>query len=448
MASIARHAAHLVALPFVATVLAVVAGTAAHAQAIPGLIVSTPEQSGAPSPGQPHGGSAVPSYFTPPGARPQRTAPAPKRPARAESKKRSPSRRRAASPKRASTAIVLLVNDDPITEYEILQRARLMSLRANLREKVQSRFRAMIKQPSTNHKLKAILQRTIEENRGKSRDHILKLFERRKKAFAMSLQKRAIASARASLIPQYRKKAIGELIEERLKLHEAKRLKIAVDNKQLDEAIGSIAKRNKLTPNQFKAQITRMGVDFSTMRERIRAQLSWNNVIRARFSRLISINQREIDEALAGRPNNQDELKLKLHRVTLSLPNNFSQVTLAARIGEAEALQRRFRGCGSTKKLAASVKGARFEDLGLRRAETVPEPTRSLLFNAQDGQMVPPSTTGKGIELYAVCDRKLDKSSLKAQAEVRAKLRQEEFDIMARRHLMDLKRDAHIERRG
>jgi peptidyl-prolyl cis-trans isomerase SurA len=419
----------------------------ASAQSVPGLIVAVPDgDRPAPAPSQ---RAPLPSYYgvqrtsPPPAAKPT-----PARPPRERKAKRSAALSRTkTAPKHSGTSIVLLVNDDPITQYEVTQRARLMALRGNLKDRVKADFRRLIQQKSTNEQLRAILKRTIQENQGQPRDVILKKFEQRKKAFAVSLQKRAIASARASLAQGFQKQAVDTLVEERLKLHEAKRLKVLIDKKQLNAAISSIAQRNKMSLKQFEQHIRKLGIDFQTMRDRIRAEMSWRNVIHARFSRLISINQQDIDQVLAGQTDDKNDIKLKLHRITLSLPAELSQAALAQRLALAESLQRRFKGCQTTRKLASATPGARFEDLGPKKAETVPEPTRSLLLNAADGQMAPPATTSRGIELYVVCSRDAVHGSLKAQAKARATLRQKEFEILARRHLMDLKRDAHIERR-
>lgn len=430
--------------------LALMTGTSgADAQSVPGLIVAVPDSNN-PSPQSQPRGSSFPSYYggTPRQAPAAKPSPAtPKAKAQPKRKpKRSAALRRSA-PKHSGTSIVVLVNDDPITAYEVTQRARLLALRANVKQRVQSNFRALIQQKSTNQRLRAILQRTIEENRGKPRDAVLKIFERRKKAFAVQLQKQAFSSARASIARGYRGKAIDALIEERLKMQEAKRLKVLINKAQLNQAIRGIAKRNKMTPKQFEQHIRKLGVDFTSMRDKLKAEMSWRNVIRARFSRLVAINQQDVDQVLAGETDNKEDIKLKLHRITLALPKELSQSALAQRLSQAENLQRRFKGCSSTKKLASTTPGAHFEDLGPRQAETLPEPTRSLLLNATDGQMAPPATTSRGIELYAVCSRDAVHGSLKAQARARATLRQQEFEILARRHLMDLKRDAHIERR-
>ncbi|MCB1510496.1 MAG: SurA N-terminal domain-containing protein [Hyphomicrobiaceae bacterium] len=423
-----------------------------RAQELPGLIVSVPPDTPAPTAPpqrQPKVASTAPESAPPRAKKPRRRTKA--RSTRRRTVRRPPKRRSAGRPRpsssKAGTSIVVLVNDDPITAYEVEQRARLMALGADIRGAAQANFKALIKRPGTNQRLKAILQQTIAENRGKSRDHIIAVFERRKRAFALGLQKQAIASARAGAFPAYRKKALQELIEERLKLQEAKRLKIAPTKKDLERAITTIAKRNKADAKTFAERITKLGIDFATMRDRIRAQIAWSNVVQTQFSRFISINQLDIDRELAASTNKPDGITLNLHRITLTLPSKVTQASIAQRIAQAEELQRRFRGCVSTRKLVGSVPGARFEDLGARKADTIAEPTRTLLLNAKDGDMVPPNTTTRGIELYAVCGRSAAKGSLKERDQARASIRQKEFEILGRRRLLDLKRDAHLEYR-
>lgn len=445
----------------IASVLTVgaVAPDVARAQSMPGLIVTVPpdESSSSPAPSRPaprQNSVGVPGIAStqptwggrPPQANPEKRAPAKKKSTRRRTPKKS-HKRHASPSRRSGTSIVVLVNDDPITEYEVTQRARLMSFSADIRNAAQSAFKRLIKRPSTNARLKQILQQTVEENRGKSREQILSIFERRKKAFAVSLQKQAVASARSGALSSYRKKAIEELIEERLKLLEAKRLKMAPSKKELDQAIAEIAKRNKTDVKGFVGRMSKMGVDFMTMRERIRSQIAWGRVVRSRFARLISINQRDIDQELASQTDNSSTIKMHLQRITLSLPEKVTQSNIAQRIAQAEAMQRRFKDCKSSKTLARSVSGAKFEDLGTRQVDSIPEPTRTLLINAQDGQMVPPSTTVRGVETYAVCSRSVTRDTMQDRAKARAMLQQKEFDILARRHLMDLKRDGHIEYR-
>src|SRR6476659_4335087 len=126
-------------------------------------------------------------------------------------------------PVRTEQAIALLVNDEPITGYEIQQRARFIALNQNISEQVKENFKKIAQSESTNQRVRAILEEVIRANPGKTREQIGEIFEKRKNEFAMSLQKQALDGARNALIPKFRQEALEELIEERLKLQEAKR---------------------------------------------------------------------------------------------------------------------------------------------------------------------------------------------------------------------------------
>ena len=424
-------------LAFAVLLLVVGLAQGAHAQFSNGGIIVTVPRGDA---------DAAPSKQRPPAARPpvKRAKPAPRR-------KRAPQRRakRVPAPRPVPTGklkIAVLVNDDPITHYEVTQRARLLSARAGVGKRAQAIFKSLIKQKSTNRQLRAILKRTIQQNQGKSREQILAIFEKRKRAFGASLQRRAVKSARARVLPTMRRKAVQELIDERLKIQAAKNVKLIVSDAEIDRVMTGIAKRNKLSLKQFKAVLRRDGSDVNSMRQRIRASIAWNRLVNAKFGRFIDVNQKAIDDSVA-RGNASAKTSLKLQQLILRLPKRLDQKAVLGRMVEAETLRTRFSGCGSTRGLARAARSAQFKDLGFRLAKSISEPTRSLLLNAKDGEMLPPVTTRDGITLYVVCARRSGNTSFAARDAAVRSIRQKGTEIYSRKYLTDLRRDALIEYR-
>jgi peptidyl-prolyl cis-trans isomerase SurA len=254
--------------------------------------------------------------------------------------------------------------------------------------------------------------------------------------------------ARSSAVAGSRDKAIEELVDEKIKLQEAKRLNAVAEDQEIDRIIGGIAERNKMTIPQFGDHMKGMGVDVNTMRARFRAELSWREVVRRRFGHLIAITERDVDRLVATAPGaGEDDVELQLQRITLAMPAKVDQKLIAQRISQADGVAARYSGCANTATLAATVEGAKFEDLGTRKPATIPEPTRTLLLNARDGDMLPPSVGQAGIELWTVCGRKILKADDQKREMAQAELRQREFEILAKRHLKDLRQDAAIEYR-
>ncbi|MDX2258536.1 MAG: SurA N-terminal domain-containing protein [Hyphomicrobiaceae bacterium] len=346
-----------------------------------------------------------------------------------------------------SQGIAILVNDEPITNFEIEMRQRLLGMSSSgLQDKAKANFQSLIKAESTSERLKGILRKTIEENKGKTREQVLAIFEKRKQEFGASLREQAVASARASVLPGLRKQAIEELIEERLKLQEAKRLNVLVGDDEVKRVIEGIAERNKMNEAQFAQHMKSMGGDLSTMRSRFRANLSWTNVVRRRFGHQIAITDRDLDRAIAT-IEGADSTELNVQRITLMVSDQLAQAEVARRLTEANALRGQFTGCASTAALAKSVGAARFENLGPTPAGRIGEPVRTMLLSAQDGEMLPASVGQTGVELWVLCGRKAVAAQDSKRDEAAKELRQKEFEVLAKRHLKDLRQDAHIEYR-
>jgi peptidyl-prolyl cis-trans isomerase SurA len=96
---------------------------------------------------------------------------------------------------------------------------------------------------------------------------------------------------------------------------------------------------------------------------------------------------------------------------------------------------------------ATAVAGARFDNLCGRLPSAIPEPTRSLLLNARDGELLPPTVGTEGVEIWAVCSRKAVAADAERRQNVQNDLRQKEFEVLAKKHLKDLRQDAAIEYR-
>jgi peptidyl-prolyl cis-trans isomerase SurA len=336
-------------------------------------------------------------------------------------------------------SIVVLVNDEPITGYEIQQRVALAMLGA---PEVQKKLQARLKSPSMNDQFKAFAIKRLQANPPKS--------EAEQQSRVKQLQGEFVASIKNQIekeyVPTARKQALEELIDERLKLQEAKKLSVVAADDEVERILAGMAERNKMTTAQFGEHLTKMGANIAVMRERIRASLSWTDVIRRKFGHMISVANRDVDKIVAA-SEGQDDVELRIHRVLLNLPANPDQKRLAQRLSDAENLRAKFTGCNEMDAMARGVSGARFDNLGDRRPSSLPEPTRSLLLAAHDGELLPATIGENGVELWAVCGRKVVKAENTKRETAQNELRQKEFEILSKKYLKDLRTDAHIEYR-
>jgi peptidyl-prolyl cis-trans isomerase SurA len=339
--------------------------------------------------------------------------------------------------KAGTQSIVVLVNDEPITGYEIDERVTLSLLGS---PELQQRMQAKLKSSSINDQFKAFAIKRLQADPPKT--------QAEQQARVKQLQQQFVESLKAQVMADYkptlRQHALDELIEERLKMQEATRLNVVAEKEDIDRIVSGMAERNKMTPQQFAEHIGKMGANIDGMRQRIKVSLSWADVIRRLYGHQIAVSSRDIDRFVAT-VEGQDDVELRVHRILLAVPPDQKQ--MAKRMSDAEALRAKFDSCKNTSSLAGGASGARFDDLGDRRPGTIPEPTRTLLLAAHDNEMLPPTIGEGGVELWAVCSRKVIKAEENKRQTAENELRQKEFEVLSKKHLKDLRQDAHIEYR-
>jgi peptidyl-prolyl cis-trans isomerase SurA len=350
--------------------------------------------------------------------------------------------------------IIMLINDEPVTSREVEQRARFLSASggAAIGAQAQEAFKKLVSSEATNTKFRAIVDEIVQQNQGKSREQIMAIIDKRKTEFALSLQRQALDQARSATIPKHRKDAVEEIIEEKLKIQEARKLGVSVNDDEANRVIAGIAQRNNQSEAQFAQQLKGMGVDIATMRARFRANFAWRDVVRKKFSGQIVINEKDVERLIATAPAGKggaaDTQELQVQRIVFALPGKLNQAAMAQALAEADGLRRKFNGCKTMDALAKEQSGAKFEAAKYIKPSAVAEPARSMMLSAKDGDMLPPQTAADGVELIAVCGRRGLQLDEKVREDAQQELQARRFDELAKRHLRDLRQDAHIEQRG
>ena len=138
------------------------------------------------------------------------------------------------------------------------------------------------------------------------------------------------------------------------------------------------------------------------------------------------------------------ENTLQLRQVKFAIPAGADQRTIAARLAAAETLRARFGSCAD---LAKGIDGASVKTLQDQKPASLAQPTRLLVMNAKVGQMTPPMIAQAAVELYAVCGKRAFKGDDEARQLAQRKLMGAELVLRAEQLLRDIRQEAFIEYR-
>ena len=235
----------------------------------------------------------------------------------------------------AEQSIVVLVNDDPITVYDVEQRERFLAVTTQ-------------EQPS----------------------------------------------------PALKKKATDMLIEERLQIQQGRKLGLTPDEDDVNKVLVGMAKNNNMSPDQLATALGQMGVNIKTLRDRIRSQVVWQDVVRKKFRRDVSIGEADVDKALtdageSGKPKEpKEETTLQLRQVRYEIPTDADQGAIARQLAAIEAIRAKVQSCSNFSTLTKDIKGFQVKALQDQLPGSLGQPMRTLVMNAKTGQMTPPTLSG------------------------------------------------------
>lgn len=339
-----------------------------------------------------------------------------------------------------SHKIRVVVGDAPITNYHIRQRVNLHLMSS---KQLASRLRAKLKAKSTQTRWRAFLKKSKPQ----SKEEVARL----QKRFVARLQN----EARSGVAKGVRKKVLDELIDERLKVNSAKAQNIIISKAVLDNQIAQIAARNskgvstKKATKAFYASLAGRGVGKATFRSKIKAQMAWQQLVRRKFGREVTFGDRDVEQQLGFDTTTVRNRKIEfsLRKVIITIANQKDQAQVVKQYLEADAIRKRFNGCANMKSLLAPYKGAKSINLGRKTLDKIPSPVNLILSDMKVGEITPPQATDKGLEMYAVCERKQVTIDDTQRRKVLGKLRQEAYQLRSERYLKDLRDEAHIEYR-
>ena len=94
-----------------------------------------------------------------------------------------------------------------------------------------------------------------------------------------------------------------------------------VSDDQVNKALDNIAKGNGMTGAQMSQALGRLGINAGTFKNRLRATIAWQQVVRRKFARQVQVNKEDVEKAMQKDGGaKQTKTEFELRRVRLGLP--------------------------------------------------------------------------------------------------------------------------------
>ena len=262
------------------------------------------------------------------------------------------------------------------------------------------------------------------------------------------IQQRTKLEANATHKPTTRQQIIDDLIDDRLKISKAKVYGLEVSDTEINGAFEVMATRQHITVQQFSQVLERAGISPNTVKARIRAELTWQQLIRGKFGSSLQVGDSDIANALKDRNESESSAVgyiYTLYPVTIVVPRGSSEATISAKRNIADNLRVRFVSCNEGLAMARALRDVAVREPVTRSSGDLNPQLREILGNIEVGHLTAPEVTAQGLQMFAVCNKKETTAESPLRREVREQLFTKRFESESKKFLDEIRKSAMIE---
>lgn len=249
-----------------------------------------------------------------------------------------------------------------------------------------------------------------------------------------------------------RDEVVNILIDEKLKIHIAKRYGLEISDKDVDNSFATIAQRSRITSQQFAQRLEASGVRAATLKARIRADMAWSQMIRGKFGSTLQIREKDVIDATldSQKTDAKDTVgyEYTLRPILFVLPRGAPAAAVEAKRREADNLRARFTGCDEGIPFVRALKDVAVRDPITRNSADLSPQLRAVVDSVETGRLTPPEITPSGVEMFALCAKKETTAETPLQRQMRDQIFSKRFDEQSKRYLKELRSSAMIEYRN
>lgn len=252
------------------------------------------------------------------------------------------------------------------------------------------------------------------------------------------------------MMDKLRPQVVDMLVEEQIKLQEAKRLKITVTQEEINGGFAQISQQNNIPADDFKRMLKARGIRIGTMEDQIRSQIAWGKVVQRRVRPQVDVSDADIDSQL-------ELLRGRIGKTEYRLANIYLPFSEEKKQGEVSAFASRIvsqlraqpdlfpRIAVQVSQAPGAAQGGLMGWVG--EGELAPELDEKLK-TLTVGEVSDPIKTLSGYYILLAREkRQMTEENLPSREDLTERIGTERLDRGQRRYLMDLRSSAYIESR-
>ena len=209
------------------------------------------------------------------------------------------------------------------------------------------------------------------------------------------------------MLPQLQQRAVRDLVEEQLKLQEAKEFDLNPEEGEVDGELRNMAAQSGLTVEQLGERLKGEGVSIATLRTQIASQIVWPRLVQGRYGKRVRVSDEEVEATLERMRADATQEQYLVSEICIPVPSpDQAQAYYEGGLQLLEQMRRGVPFAVIAQQFSACTTAAAGGDMGWIRAGELPPELDEAVRQSPPGAVTNPIPSEGAFMILAVRDRR------------------------------------------
>ena len=209
------------------------------------------------------------------------------------------------------------------------------------------------------------------------------------------------------LLPQLQRQAVKDLVEEQLKIQEAKEFDLTATSEEIDSQVAGIAAQNGLSADQMKEKLEEDGVSVNSLRNQMAASIVWPRLVSGRYGKRVRVDDSEVDAVMQRLHDDATHEQFLLSEICIPVPSpDQQQAYYQASLQLIEQLRKGVPFAVIAQQFSACTTAAAGGNMGWTRTGELPPEIAAAVKILPVGAVTNPIPSEGAFKILAVRDKR------------------------------------------
>lgn len=210
----------------------------------------------------------------------------------------------------------------------------------------------------------------------------------------------------ADQLPSVRAEVFSQLVDEILKIQEARANEITIEASEVDAEFARIAAAQRQTPEQFAQTLAAAGSSMASLKQQIRGDVAWQSLLARNVNPFTNVSEEEVRSQLERLEAQRGQQEYRVGEIYLRATPDSLQAVVQTGRQIMEALSTGSSFPDLARRHSQATTAAAGGDLGWVKPEALPTAMAEAVGQMQPGQLAGPIQVPGGVSILYLIDQR------------------------------------------